>query len=215
MNTSHSMRFPLLAGWIASVFTLAACSEGGSYTLSDPSTPAAEKDQPAMADTTQAANSVLDHTIDSLAGEAVDLNAYKGQVVLIVNTASKCGFTGQYEGLESLYNTYKDQGLVVLGFPANNFGSQEPGSDSEIAQFCQANYGVSFPMFTKISVTGDEVHPLYQQLAAQDAPIGGPPKWNFTKFLLDRNGAPVARFESAVDPVSEQVTAAVEHYLGS
>ncbi|MBZ0172654.1 MAG: glutathione peroxidase [Phycisphaerales bacterium] len=149
-----------------------------------------------------------------LDGTPEKLEKYKGKVVLLVNVASKCGLTPQYEGIEALYREHKDQGLVVLGFPANNFMGQEPGSNEQIAEFCRAKYDVTFPMFEKISVKGDDTHPLYKQLAAQAEPIGGEPKWNFTKFLLDREGRVVARFEPRVKPTNEKLTGKIGELLG-
>jgi glutathione peroxidase len=139
---------------------------------------------------------VLNYKVKSIDGKEVDLSQYKGKVVVITNVASKCGFTSQYEGLQKLYESKKDQGLVVLGFPANNFGSQEPGTNEEIASFCSGTYSVTFPMFEKISVKGPDQHPLYRQLTGQPEPIGGDPKWNFTKFVVDRKGNVVARFDA-------------------
>jgi glutathione peroxidase len=139
---------------------------------------------------------VLGFKVKDIDGKEQDLSHYKGKVVVIVNVASQCGFTSQYEGLEKLYKEKKDKGLVVLGFPANDFGSQEPGSNSEIKSFCTSKFGVSFPMFEKISVKGFEQHELYKKLSGQPAPIGGDPKWNFTKFVVDRSGKVVARFDA-------------------
>jgi glutathione peroxidase len=146
--------------------------------------------------------SVLNHQMTLLNGETQDLSAYQGQVVLIVNTASKCGFTPQYEGLESLYQDYKDKGLVILGFPCNQFGKQEQGNDSEIGAFCQKNYGVSFPMFSKIDVNGDEAAPLYQQLKQQAPGVMGTKaiKWNFTKFLVGKDGVVLKRYAPTTKP---------------
>ncbi|SEA37926.1 glutathione peroxidase [Microbulbifer marinus] len=129
-------------------------------------------------------------------GSTTSLEEYKGKVLLIVNTASKCGFTPQYKGLEALHNKYKDQGLAVLGFPCNQFGKQEPGSDDEIQQFCELNYGVSFPVYAKLDVNGDGAHPLFVQLKKQAPGILGTEgiKWNFTKFLVNRDGQVVKRF---------------------
>lgn len=138
----------------------------------------------------------LGFKVKRIDGTEEDLSKYKGSVVVIVNVASKCGFTGQYAGLEDLYTKYKKDGLVILGFPANDFNGQEPGSNDEIAKFCSATYGVTFPMFEKVSVKGDAADPLYKLLASQPAPIGGAPKWNFTKFVIDRNGKVVARFDA-------------------
>jgi glutathione peroxidase len=134
---------------------------------------------------------------------------------MIVNVASRCGFTPQYEGLQKLYLKYKDQGFVILGFPANNFGGQEPGSDEEIKTFCSAKYSVTFPIFSKISVKGDDIHPLYKLLTSKDTDpeFGGDIKWNFSKFLLNKDGKVIARFEPAVKPDSDQVIQAVEKAL--
>lgn len=150
--------------------------------------------------------SLLNKEMPLLSGEMQDLSQYDGKVVLIVNTASKCGFTYQYEGLESLYNQYKDQGLVILGFPCNQFGEQEKGADSEIASFCQKNYGVSFPMFSKIDVNGDHTAPLYQELKEQAPGIMGTKKvkWNFTKFLINKQGEVVQRYAPTTKPQSLQ-----------
>lgn len=144
---------------------------------------------------------VLNFKMKLIDGKEQDLAAYKGKVVVIVNTASKCGFTSQYEALEKLYKDKKDQGLVVLGFPANNFGGQEPGSNGEIAEFCTSKFGVTFPMFEKISVKGPDTHPLYAKLAGQPKPVGGEPRWNFTKFVVDRSGKVVARFDAGRETV--------------
>ena len=156
---------------------------------------------------------VLSFTMDRLDGAPEKLEDYRGKVVLVVNTASKCGFTPQYAGLEKLYEKYKDRGFVVLGFPANNFGHQEPGTDSEISTFCTKNYGVTFPMFSKISVMGDGQHPLYSKLTGAPAPIGGPVKWNFQKYLVDRSGHVVEMFPSPVKPMDPKVTGKIGELL--
>ncbi len=145
---------------------------------------------------------VLNHTMPLLNGTEQDLSAYAGKVVLVVNTASKCGFTYQYEELESMYNAYKDKGLVILGFPCNQFGKQEPGSEAEIGAFCQKNYGVSFPVFSKIEVNGDNAAPLYRELKKAAPGLMGTKaiKWNFTKFLINRKGDVVRRYASATKP---------------
>tara|TARA_R110001583_G_scaffold85372_1_gene223737 strand:- start:1399 stop:1884 length:486 start_codon:yes stop_codon:yes gene_type:complete len=145
---------------------------------------------------------VLNHTMPLLNGTEQDLSEYAGKVVLVVNTASKCGFTYQYEGLESMYNAYKDKGLVILGFPCNQFGKQEQGSEVEIGAFCQKNYGVSFPMFSKIEVNGDSAAPLYQELKKAAPGLMGTKaiKWNFTKFLVNRNGEVVRRYAPTTKP---------------
>src|SRR4051812_27128977 len=144
----------------------------------------------------------LDFKVKDIDGKDVNLADYKGKVVLIVNVASKCGFTPQYEGLEKVYEKYKDQGFVIVGFPANNFHAQEPGTDAEIKTFCSTKYNVSFPMMSKISVKGDDKHPLYKFLTepATDGDFAGEIGWNFTKFLVDRNGAVMARYGSKTTP---------------
>ena len=145
---------------------------------------------------------IYEFEVQTITGDRAGLEQYKNKVMLIVNTASKCGFTPQYEGLEALYAKYKDQGLVVLGFPCNQFGRQEPGSESDIEEFCQLNYGVSFPMFAKIDVNGNDADPLFKYLKKSQKGILGSEniKWNFTKFLVNRDGNVVARFASTVKP---------------
>lgn len=172
-------------------------------------------DKPASAPAVQpaAAGSPLDFTMNRIDGATQALSEYKGKVVLMVNVASQCGLTPQYEALEALYKSKKDAGLVVLGFPANNFGGQEPGTNSEIAQFCTAKFGVSFPMFEKISVKGEDQHPLYKMLSSLPAPLGGDPKWNFTKFVIDRSGKVVARFEPKTKPDDPALIAQIDALL--
>ncbi len=154
-----------------------------------------------------AAPGIYDFKVPSLDGNTIDFSKYKGKNILIVNTASQCGYTKQYADLEKLYEKYKGN-LVIIGFPANNFGGQEPGSNEEIKEFCSKNYGVTFPMAEKISVKGEDIHPLFKWLTSKqdngvmDAEI----KWNFTKFLIDKNGKLVAVFPSAVTPMSEEIT---------
>jgi len=145
---------------------------------------------------------IYEFSAKTLQGQDVSLASYRGKPMLIVNTASKCGFTPQYEGLEKLYRAHQADGLVVLGFPCNQFGAQEPGSEAEIGAFCQINYGVSFPMFAKIDVNGPRAHPLYEFLKSAKAGILGTRniKWNFTKFLVDRSGAVVGRFAPTTKP---------------
>jgi glutathione peroxidase len=158
--------------------------------------------------------SVYNFTLPSIDGEPTSLSSYKGKVILLVNVASRCGFTPQYSALESLYEKYKDQRFVILGFPANNFGAQEPGTNAEIKSFCTLKYNVSFPMFAKVSVKGADTTPLYQYLTQQANPtVVGDIKWNFTKFLVDRHGKVVARFESPVKPDSPEVVEAIEKLL--
>jgi len=159
--------------------------------------------------------SLYSFTLDDIDGKPVDLKTFEGKVVLVINTASKCGLTPQYEGLQALFEKYRDRGFVVLGFPANNFRGQEPGTNEEIKEFCLENYGVAFPMFAKISVKGDDIHPLYQYLTsgAGRAEFSGEITWNFEKFLFDRRGRVAARFKPRTAPESEEVVQAVENLL--
>lgn len=146
-------------------------------------------------------------TATSLHGQPISMADYAGKVVLVVNTASQCGFTPQYAGLEKLYKKYADQGLVVLGFPCNQFGKQEPGGADDIAQTCHVNYGVSFPMFGKVEVNGATAHPLFRYLKeALPGVLGGRIKWNFTKFLIGRDGKPLKRFASMTTPEKMEAT---------
>lgn len=160
--------------------------------------------------------SVHDYTLPSIDGKPAPLAQFKGKVALIVNVASQCGFTPQYSGLEKLYEKYQDRGFVVLGFPANNFGGQEPGSNEEIRQFCSRRYNVTFPMYAKISVKGSDQAPLYRYLTDRQAhpETGGDVKWNFTKFLVDRDGRVIGRFEPSVAPESPELVQAIEKALG-
>jgi glutathione peroxidase len=148
----------------------------------------------------------------SLQGKEINMSAYQGKVVLVVNTASKCGLTPQYEGLENLYVRFKDKGLVILGFPCNQFANQEPGNAKDISEGCLINYGVTFPMFAKIDVNGSEAHPIYKYLKKELPGFpGNEIKWNFGKFLLDREGHPVKRFSPLVKP--ENLVSAIEKLL--
>ena len=164
-----------------------------------------------------AASSVHEFSLPSIDGAPAPLSAYKGKVVLIVNVASQCGYTPQYAGLEKLYEKYKDKGFVVLGFPANDFGAQEPGTNEEIKTFCSTKYNVKFPMMSKVSVKGDDKTPLYQYLTDKSAnpKTGGDIQWNFTKFLVGPDGQIVARFEPKVTPDSPEVTSAIEKALAT
>src|ERR1700686_2354052 len=168
-----------------------------------------------LAAAASAASSVHEFTLDALNGTPTPLANFKGKVMLVVNVASQCGYTYQYEGLAALDVKYKDQGLVVVGFPANNFGGQEPGSNAEIGAFCKSKFGVTFPMFSKISVAGQDKAPLYQFLTdkAANPKTGGEIPWNFTKYLVDRNGKVLARFDSPVEPESKELTSAIEAAL--
>jgi glutathione peroxidase len=172
---------------------------------------------PAMAASAGQPASPLDFTVKDIDEKDVNLSDYKGKVVLIVNVASKCGFTPQYTALEQLYMDHKDQGFVIIGFPANNFHSQEPGTDEEIKQFCSSKYSVTFPLMSKISVKGDDKAPLYKFLTEE--PTAGDFKgeitWNFNKFLVDRNGNVMARFASPTKPSDPTLVAAVEQALAA
>ena len=159
------------------------------------------------------AGSIYDVPIKDIDGKDTSLDAYKGKVLLVVNVASKCGYTPQYQALQATFKKYEDKGLVVLGFPCNQFKSQEPGTDAEIKEFCSSKFGVTFPMFDKLAVNGPERHPLYAQLAGTTSPYPGDIKWNFTKFLIGRDGTILARFEPANKPDSPAVTQAIEAAL--
>jgi len=161
------------------------------------------------------AESIYNFKMNNINGEEVNLEDFQGKVVLIVNVASKCGFTPQYEGLQKIYTDYKDEGFIILGFPANNFLKQEPGNNEEIKTFCQINYGVTFPMFSKISVRGKDIHPLYELLTNKktNPEFGGKISWNFNKFLINREGEIVNRFGSRVKPESEELIESIEKAL--
>lgn len=161
------------------------------------------------------AASIHDMAVKDIDGKEVALKDYRGKVLLIVNVASRCGFTPQYKELEAVYEKYKDKGFVVLGFPCNQFGAQEPGTNEEIKQFCSSRYSVTFPLFDKIEVNGANRAPLYTSLAGKDSPYPGDIKWNFSKFLIGRDGTILKRFESGVVPNSPQVTQAIEAALAT
>ncbi len=160
-------------------------------------------------------SSMYDFTLKNIDGQDVKLDAYRGKVTMLVNTASKCGLTPQYEGLQTIYDRYKDKGFTVLGFPANNFMGQEPGTEKEIKEFCTLNYKVTFPMFSKISVKGEDQHPLYTFLTHKDTNPGfeGDITWNFEKFLADKNGKIVARFSPKTKPDDPEIIKAIEAEL--
>ncbi len=184
---------------------LATCLfTGVAIALTAGSLPAAEKASP-----------VLDHKVKTIKGEEVDLTKYQGKVLLVVNVASKCGATPQYEQLESLSDKYKDKGLAVLGFPCNQFGGQEPGTEEDIVKFCKAKYNVSFDMFAKIDVNGPDASPVYKTLTSKetDPKFAGDIKWNFEKFLIGRNGEIVARFPTGTKPDAPEVVKAIETEL--
>ena len=153
--------------------------------------------------------------MNNIDGTPVKIGTYSGKVLLLVNVASKCGYTPQYAGLEQLYEKYQADGLVILGFPANNFGSQEPGTNEEIKTFCTTTYNVTFPMFAKISVKGDDIHPLYKFLTdpTTDPKYSGPITWNFNKYLIGRDGSVVGRYDSKVEPLSPELTGDIENAL--
>lgn len=162
-------------------------------------------------------DSVLVGPARTIEGQEIQLQEFAGKVVLVVNVASRCGFTRQYRELQAVYDKYRDKGLVVLGFPCNQFGGQEPGSEAEIRAFCESRFGVTFPLFAKVDVNGENAHPLFRRLTAADAPFEdrGPVKWNFEKFLIGRGGVPIARFRSRVAPDAPEVLAAIEKALES
>jgi glutathione peroxidase len=166
---------------------------------------------------TAAGKTVFDFALNSIDGQPASLAAYKGKVVLLVNVASKCGYTPQYTALESTYEKYEDRGFVTVGVPANNFGAQEPGTNQEIKTFCSSKYNVTFPMMAKVSVKGEDITPLYQFLTdkAVHPETGGEIQWNFTKFLIGPDGHVIARFEPAVTPDSPEVISAIEKALVS
>ncbi len=161
------------------------------------------------------AGSIYDIPLKDINGKDTTLAAYKGKVLLLVNVASQCGYTPQYKGLEAIYKKYSDRGFTVLGFPCNQFGSQEPGTDAEIVQFCTSKYNVTFPLFDKIEVNGANRHPLYVMLAGPDSPFPGNITWNFNKFLIGKDGKILKRFDSKVTPESAELTQAVESALAA
>jgi len=161
----------------------------------------------------QAADTIYSLPLKDIDGKSTSLKDYEGKVLLIVNVASKCGYTPQYTGLEALQQKFKDKGFTVLGFPCNQFGAQEPGTAEEIKQFCSSKYQVTFPLFEKIEVNGPKRHPLYLMLAGKEAPFAGDIRWNFTKFLVGRDGKVLKRFESKVKPDSADIVQAIESAL--
>ncbi len=200
------MRFKNTALVIAGIILLAvSAATVDSIAKEKPKTPDSGSKQ--MND-----KSYLDIPFKTITGEQTDLRAYKGKVLLLVNTASECGFTPQYAGLEKLYEKYKDSGLVVIGFPANNFGGQEPGTDKEILNFCRSKFDVTFPMMSKVSVKGKDKHPLFVYLT-ESSPITGKIQWNFSKFLIDRDGNLVARYPSQIKPFDDAVISKIRELL--
>lgn len=199
------------AAWLALMLPLAACAQQ-QKSPKKPAPPPTMKAQPKDKKMT----SIYDFTMQSIDGKEVKLSEYRGKTVMIVNVASRCGYTPQYDGLEKTYAKYKDKGFVILGFPANNFGSQEPGSNQDIKEFCRLNYGVTFPMFAKISVKGADQDPFYAFLTSKETnpEFGGDITWNFNKFLVAKDGVIVARFPSSDEPTGDKVTKAIEQNLG-
>lgn len=165
--------------------------------------------------TARAESSLYDIPFKDIDGKDSSLKAYEGKVLLLVNVASKCGFTPQYEGLEAIQQKFKDKGFTVIGFPCNDFGAQEPGSAEEIKQFCASKYDVTFPLMQKLHVKGAEQHPLYAALTGKDSPFPGDVKWNFGKFLIGRDGKLLQRFDSKIKPESAEITSAIEAALAS
>jgi glutathione peroxidase len=201
-----------LAGLIAS----AACGQHSATPISPAVTPAQPEATPV--DTTndkyaEQPNAALGFTMLDITGKPVPMDEFAGHVVLFVNVATKCGLTPQYEGLQALFEKYEDEGLVVVGFPANNFGGQEPGTEAEILEFCTGTYDVTFPMFSKISVVGEDRHPLYAKIAEAMKEQGGEPTWNFTKYLIDREGNVVTRFDPRMSPSDAKFIDEVELLL--
>jgi glutathione peroxidase len=201
---------------LLATLALAACGGDGATGEAPPGGDAMSAESGAVAAPEESQGSadgetVLDGTVNRLNGEPQDLSAYRGKVVLVVNTASECGFSGQFEGLEELYREKRDEGFVILGFPADDVANQEPRSDEEIAQYCKANFGVTFPMFEKTNVKDDPVNPVFEKLNADL----GEPTWNFNKYLLGRDGRPVEHFDVQVEPSDPALTSAIDRQLSS
>ena len=203
-NSMKNVRLFILVPALAGVCCLFGCaSSGGGTAMNDPVA------------NVPVASSVYDFTLNDIDGKSVSLSLYRGKVLMLVNVASKCGFTPQYEDLEKLYQTYKDRGFVILGFPANNFLGQEPGTDFEIKSFCTLKYGVTFPIFAKISVKGKDKHPLYRFLTDKQTnpDFSGEIKWNFSKFIIGRDGKIIERFAPITSPESKDVIKTIEAAL--
>ncbi|MFM9124154.1 MAG: glutathione peroxidase [Actinomycetota bacterium] len=203
------MRRPAaLLATVLLVLALAACGGSSEREAKVGGAPAAPPEPPA------GATSVLTGAAPLIDGTEQALDAYRGQVVLVVNTASRCGFTSQYEGLQDIYADYRDQGFTVLAFPSNDF-KQELDSDAEVKEFCSLDFGVEFPLFARSAVTGQDANPLFAALAAAPEGVGAPPEWNFTKYLLDRDGRPVGRFSPSVRPTEPRLTNQIEALLAA
>jgi glutathione peroxidase len=217
------MRTRLLLAALLCVPGIVAAQEKPAQEPAKPAAKPAPKAEPAKAAPSETKKpdaateaSLLDLKMPDIDGTEVPLSKYKGKAILIVNVASKCGLTPQYEQLQKLHEKYGSQGLAILAFPANNFGGQEPGTNGDIKSFCKTKFNVSFDLFSKISVAGDDCHELYKRLTAEsNGKLGGPIKWNFTKFLVDRDGKLVERFEPRTKPDAEEVTQAIEKTLAA
>lgn len=211
---ASSATLALVAGSVALAKPAAPAAPAKPATPAATPAPAAPAAKEPAKDATKEASNMLSFTVKDIDGKDVNLaEAYKGKVVLIVNVASKCGYTRQYDGLQKLFAAKKDSGLVILGFPANDFGGQEPGSEAEIKQFCSSKFSVTFPMFSKTAVTGKNASPLFSALTKD--PAGGAPKWNFTKYLIDSNGKLVARYDSGVGPDDAKLTGKIDELLAA
>ena len=202
-NSMKNVRLFILVPALAGICCLFGCNTAGGSAMND------------SVATVPAASSLYDFTLNDIDGKSVSLSLYRGKVLMLVNVASKCGFTPQYEDLEKLYQTYKDRGFVILGFPANNFLGQEPGADFEIKSFCTLKYGVTFPIFAKISVKGKDKHPLYRFLTDKQTnpDFSGEIKWNFSKFIIGRDGKIIERFAPITSPESKDVVKTIEAAL--
>ena len=202
--------------YIGSAIFVAFMSVGCGDSSEAPETATKEVTMTSQQTVSDHAIGTIDHTVTTIEGDTVDLRGYRGRPMLIVNTASKCGYTKQYDTLQQLYEKFGDRGFVVIGFPSNDFGNQEPGTHEEIANFCRLNYGVTFPMMEKVHTKGPEQAPIYLTLTAKSPEgMSGEIKWNFTKFLVNGDGEVVARFESSVDPMDETIVSAVEELLSA
>ena len=208
------MKFALPAALCLALIVKSFAADDAPATSQPPATAPAQTTTAQNPVTQPASSSIYDIPIKDITGKDASLAPYKGQVLLIVNVASKCGFTPQYKGLEAVYEKYKDKGLVILGFPCNQFNKQEPGTDADIEQFCTSKFGVTFPMFDKIEVNGDNRHALYTQLASAPG-FPGKITWNFNKFLIGRDGTIIKWYDSKVTPDSAELTQAIEAALAA
>ncbi len=200
--------------WVFATVVVALIKVGCSDAGVPPETTAKESDMSAFEAVVNHTTGVVDQTVTSIEGDTVDLRGYRGRPMLIVNTASKCGYTKQYDTLQKLYEEFGSRGFVIIGFPSNDFGNQEPGTHEEIADFCRLNYGVTFPMMEKVHTKGPEQAPIYRTLTAESPnDMRGEIKWNFTKFLVNGDGEVVARFEPSVDPMDDSIVDAVAALL--